>query len=253
MAEPTTKLTTEEARGLAALGQVAGRIRGRDASVTVDFQRGTTGVEPGEVVLLVMSADGALLGRRRVRTAAPTTRVLRAVMMGAEVAVEQLATQGTAPAAPPPLSAKDAELLDRAGFIESPDGADPLEHTRVELELMLRTSATLEEAARELKVSTGRLRQRLSSQVRTLYGIKVGGRAWRLPRFQFAKKGRLVRNVDQVLPSISPTAHPLSVHAWFTSPHQDLVVGPDDTPVTPIAWLEAGHDPALVARLAAEV
>jgi hypothetical protein len=194
-----------------------------------------------------------MLGRRRVRTAAPTAHVLRTVMMGAEVAVEQLATQGPAPAAPPPLSAIDAELLDAAGFIEPPDGADPLEHTRVELELMLRTSATLEAAARELKVSTGRLRQRLSPQVRTLYGIKVGGRAWRLPRFQFAKKGRLVRNLDQVLPNIRATAHPLSVNAWFTSPHQDLVVGDEDTRVTPLAWLEAGYDPALVARLAAEV
>jgi hypothetical protein len=118
--------------------------------------------------------------------------------------------------------------------------------------MLLGESLSLDAAARTLAVSTGRLRQRLAPGERTLYGIKEG-RAWKIPRFQFASKGRLVRGIDQVLPRIRPDAHPLAVAAWFSTPHQDLVVGEDDERVTPRGWLLAGRDPGAVAELAEEI
>ena len=128
-------------------------------------------------------------------------------------------------------------MLDEAGFADAPRNADAggaLERSRIELELLLRESLTLEEAARALAVSSGRLRQRLGPTERTLYGIKEG-RAWRIPKFQFASKGKLVRGIDRVLPRIRPDAHPLAVAAWFSTPHQDLVIGEREERVTPRA------------------
>ena len=114
---------------------------------------------------------------------------------------------------------------------------------------------TLNEAAKVLGVSTGRLRQRLLK--RTLYGMKERS-AWRLPRFQFDpnKKGKLVRGIEYVLPHIRPDAHPLAIEKWFSTPHPDLVVavmGDDEEHVTPLAWLSAGKAPEEVAELAKEI
>ncbi|HMJ13558.1 MAG TPA: hypothetical protein VK524_19195 [Polyangiaceae bacterium] len=251
MAESTVKLTGEEAKGVAALRRVAKKIPARARSVHVHLEEAAAGVEPGEVLVVVLSAAGALVGRPSVHGRAPDVKALRTLLMGADVAAERLTAR--APLPPPPLASGEAELLDEAGLVEKPEGAYPLERAGIELELLLRESLSLDQAARELKVSTGRLRQRLSPDVRTLYGVKVGGRAWRIPRFQFARKGRLVRNLNKVLPRFSAEAHPLSVYTWLTSPHQDLVVGKDEKSVTPIAWLEAGLEPEVVAKLATEV
>jgi hypothetical protein len=88
---------------------------------------------------------------------------------------------------------------------------------------------------------------------RTLFGIK-DGRSWRLPRFQFdAKKKKLVRGIDKVLPRIRLDAHPLEVVTWFSIPHQDLVVGENEEPVTPLDWLAGGRSPETVAQLADEI
>ncbi|HEY2510254.1 MAG TPA: hypothetical protein VGI39_05340 [Polyangiaceae bacterium] len=244
MAETTLRLTAEEAKGLVA---VAKKIpsKGRRAEVQVRDLAGQ--LKKGEAIVFVV-VEGKVMAGRTAIGAATVPQALRALLLGADVAAERLTT--TASPSPPQLAAAEAALLDEAGLVEAPDGNDPLERARIELELLLRESPSLEEAAHELKVSTGRLRQRLGGG--TLYGIKVG-RAWRIPRFQFAKKGRLVRNIEKVLPAVRPEAHPLSVVTWATSPHQDLVVGKHEKPVTPLAWLEAGLDPETVVKLASEV
>ena len=46
---------------------------------------------------------------------------------------------------------------------------------------------SVDEAARTLKVDSSRIRQRLSGDPRSLFGVKVG-KAWRVPRFQFDGK-----------------------------------------------------------------
>lgn len=250
MAELSAKLTRMETQGLLAFSHLARQVREPGQTLELNVEHLLTGVGPDDVVLVVLSTKNALVTRTHVRGRVPDVGALHALLMGADVAAEQLSRR-TSTTPIPPLGRDEAALLDAAGLVDSTHDVDPLERTRVELELMLRQAATLKDAARELKVSSGRLRQRLSKE-RSLYGMK-DGRAWRIPRFQFAKKGRLVRNIDQVLPNISSEAHPLSVHTWFTSPHQDLVAGIDQRPVTPIAWLEAGNDPTVVAKLAIEL
>jgi len=143
--------------------------------------------------------------------------------------------------------------FEEAGLVEGPmDVPSALERTRIELEVLVRNSLTIEEAAKALRVSTSRIRQRLSSKHPTLYGIKEG-RGWRIPRFQFESKGRLVRGIDAVMLHVRRDAHPVVVRDWFTTPHQDLVVGDDDERVTPRAWLSAGRSPDAVAALADEI
>jgi hypothetical protein len=247
MAGGTVRLSQAQALGLAALGKAARKLPAR-AAAEVRFAQ--TAVGERDVVVIVLSTAGALIGRTELVRKVPL-RALRTILVGAEVAAERLATSPPA-AETPPLAASEASLLDRAGLTGAADDTDPLERACIDLELLLRESSSLEEAARELRVSPGRLRQRLSPRVRTLYGIKAG-RGWRIPRFQFAKRGRLARSIDRVLPRVSAEAHPLAIQNWFTSPHQDLVVGDNERQVSPIAWMESGRAPDVVAELAAEI
>ena len=143
-------------------------------------------------------------------------------------------------------------MLEDAGLSEgSMDVPSALERSRIELEVLVRNSLTMAEAAKALRVSTSRLRQRLSSKRPTMYGIKEG-RGWRIPRFQFESRGKLVRGIDAVMPHVRRNAHPVVVRDWFTTPHQDLVVG-DDECVTPRAWLSSGRSANAVAELANEI
>ena len=191
----------------------------------------------------------ALVGRPTARGRATTVRDVRRWV---EAAVDGLAADSDLPMAAG-LSVAEASMLDEAGLPETrPDEAGALERSRVEYELLLRDSLTLEKAAKDLGVSTSRLRQRLSTEVRSLYGIKEG-RGWRIPRFQFQKRGQLVRNIDKVVPHIRAGAHPLAVKTWFLTPHADLPVGDDDEPATPLAWLAAGRPADVVAGLAEEI
>lgn len=203
----------------------------------------------GDVVVVVMGPDGAVAGRPG---ATGRTFTLAEVTRWVQAAVEELSAEAASTPAPE-LSAGDAALLDRAGFAGGRPGAPgALEMSRVEYEVLLRESPTLEAAARELGVSPSRLRQRLSARERTLLGVK-DGRGWRIPRFQFQARGRLVRGLERVLPSVRRDAHPLAIRVWFTAPHPDLSVGDDGRPVSPLAWLAAGHPPATVAELAVEI
>ena len=207
------------------------------------------------VWVVVLGPDEALVSRTKVRGRKVSSRELRLRLAGAEIAVEGLAaippTENL-----PQLTAHEAALLDEAGLSEKQsEGLGALERSRIEFEILVRESLTLNEAAKVLGVSTGRLRQRLLK--RTLYGMKERS-TWRLPRFQFDphKKGTLVRGIDKVLPHLRPDAHPLAIEKWFSTPHPDLVVaimGDDEERVTPLAWLSAGKPPEEVAELATEI
>jgi hypothetical protein len=203
-----------------------------------------------QVVVVVLGGQEGLVSRTKARGRVMSARELRLRLAGAEVAVDGLI------AAPPTsnlpqLTAGEGALLDAAGFREGDSSvAGALERSRIELELLLRESRSLVEAAKSLGVSTGRLRQRLSQ--RTLYGIKEG-RAWRLPRFQFDRRGKPVRGIDKVLPHVRHDAHPLAIANWFSTPHQDLVVGDDEEPVTPLDWLSSGRPAGDVAELSEEI
>lgn len=234
-----------------ALRSAFGKVPAQAEPVPVELPKGAAPLDgPDEVLVLVLGPQGGLVSRRTVRGRALDRRELARHLVGAEIALEELADQHAT--ATPPLAAAEAALLDEAGFRED-DGDRPgaLERSRIRYELLVGQSLPLERAAKVLGVNTSRLRQRLAQ--RTLYGIKVG-RAWKLPAFQFdPRRKKLVRGIEQVLPNLREDAHPLAVATWFTTPHEDLVAGEDDAPLTPVEWLSAGSPVDVVAELVKEV
>jgi len=227
------------------------KVRAQAEPVPVEVQKGTAAVErPDEVLVLVLGAGGGLVSRKAVHGRPVDMRELALNLAGAEAAVEKLALEPALTA--PPLTPPEAALLGRAGLLEA-DGIRPgaLEKSRIEYELLVRQSLPLERASKNLGVNPSRLRQRLAA--RTLYGIKEG-RTWRIPTFQLdARRKKLVRGIDQVLPHLRPDVHPLAVATWFSTPHPDLVVGEDEVRVSPRQWLAAGSSPEVVAKLADEL
>jgi hypothetical protein len=247
MATQTVRLQ-EEARRV--LRQAFGKVRTHAKAVTVELPKGAALVDrPDEVLVLVLGPHMGLVSRTTLHGRAVDMRELELRLAGAEVAVEGLAK---APAVEsPPLSPTEASMLDAAGLIESESaGPGAFEKSQIAYEMLLQRSFTLEQAAKVLDVNPSRLRQRLGQ--RTLYGIK-DGRSWRVPRFQFDAKKKLVRGIEKVLPHIRLDAHPLEVATWFSVPHQDLVVGDKEEPVTPLDWLAGGRSPETVAELADEI
>ncbi len=145
------------------------------------------------------------------------------------------------------LAQHERDILESAGI----DLGGPAEFVRAEITTaaqyaaMLHDALTVDQAAERLRVSAGRVRQRLSD--RTLYGIQSGGRrAWRLPVWQFTRDGA-VPGIAAVLPSVPPQLHPVTVTEFMRATTTDLSVG--GHAVSPIQWLLSGHDPSVVAEL----
>lgn len=206
-------------------------------------------VRPDEVLVLVVGPDAGVATRKALPAKHLDMNTLELLLLGAEAAVDELAQKPAAPS--PPLTSAEGAVLDAAGLAEGVAGPGEYERSTIAFQLLLRRSLTLDKAAKVLGVSTSRLRQRLSEH--TLYGIKEG-RSWKIPTFQLdARRKSLVHGIDKVLPRIDADAHPLAVVSWFTSPHQDLVVGDEETAVTPLQWLSAGRSPGIVAELATEI
>jgi excisionase family DNA binding protein len=150
------------------------------------------------------------------------------------------------------LTAAEVAVLESGGADLTPlpvDQDDPMLAAAVEYAALLATALSVEETAKLLGVHQTRVRQRLTA--RTLYAVRDGN-VWRLPRFQF-EGNRVVPGAERVFPALPADAHPVGVARWFTSRDPDLVVGHDETPVSPRDWLAGGRDPAEVARLAAEL
>lgn len=126
---------------------------------------------------------------------------------------------------------------------------DAFERTQLDYQKLLDESIPLGQAAIMLSTPSHELRRRI--QERALYGIVKEG-VWHLPRFQFVGD-RLLPGLDHVLPAIGYGAHPLELQRWFTLPHQGLVVGDAETPVSPAEWLVTGQPVENVVRLADEV
>ena len=149
------------------------------------------------------------------------------------------------------LSAKQIELLEQGGFeLDRLDFGleDPVARTAFEYSVLRATALTTHAAAKRLGVNASRVRQRLLD--RALYGIKVGDE-WRLPVFQFVRKG-LVPGIVCVLPRLPRNLNPVAVHRWFNTRNPDLEArGEAERWLTPLQWLQAGEDPDVVAELAA--
>lgn len=243
-------LDEKTGRAVSKLGREIEKAAVSTEPVSVKLPDGVPSLESDEIVVLVLSRRGVLASVAHVEGREVEDRDVRLSLAGATVAVESLLREGTASA--PALSGKEAAVLDEAGLTEKARGvgADAVGTARIELEVLLLRSLPLEAAAKLLGVSPSRLRQRLGA--RTLYGIKEKS-GWRLPRFQFGSNRRLVRGIEEVLPHVRVDAHPVAVARWFAAPHQDLVLGAQEQPVSPLQWLSAGHPPRTVAALAEEL
>jgi hypothetical protein len=139
--------------------------------------------------------------------------------------------------------------VDLADFAPREHGAnDPLARTAADYAAILAASLSVPELAGRLGVDESSIRQRLLA--RRLYGIKAG-KGWRIPLFELDDAGHsLVPGLHLVAPHWAD-AHPVEVARWFTQPHLDLL-GPNDEPVSPRAWLLAGGSARTVAALAEE-
>ncbi len=116
---------------------------------------------------------------------------------------------------------------------------------------LVRSSLTVRETAKLLNVNPSRIRQRLGGHPRTLYGFKIG-EEWFVPCFQF-DDNTVIPGIDKVIRELDPNLHPLSVARWFTTPNQDLAVGTDDMPLSPLDWLKGGNPPKIPVELAADL
>lgn len=159
------------------------------------------------------------------------------------------------------LPAEEARLLEEGGFdlaaLHSSDD-DPLALTVAEMAALLETSLTTTEAAGRLGVDASRIRQRLTSEPSTLYGVRLDD-GWRLPLFQFASPGEgEIRAGDGLLPGWAQVAaavpeglHPVALQRWLVTPNAELTPrGLElEGPVSPKDWLRLGQGPEAVADL----
>ncbi|HYI09793.1 MAG TPA: hypothetical protein VEK57_12085 [Thermoanaerobaculia bacterium] len=134
------------------------------------------------------------------------------------------------------MNAADEERMRRS--------PDPRARTRQRFTLLLANSLDVPTVAQLLRESLPVTEERLTR--RRLYGFesKLG---WRVPAFQFAH-GQIVRDLDRVVPRLRHDLHPLEVVNWFHRENPDLQLS--DQHVSPLAWLQAGGDPGVVAHLA---
>jgi hypothetical protein len=153
------------------------------------------------------------------------------------------------------LSAAEAKALERGGFrLEAVDlgTEDPLARTAAEFAALLKTSLSTNEAARRLGVDASRIRQRLTSQSPTLYGIRLDS-GWVIPEFQFDGH-KLLTGISEVVPNFDPELHPVSVFRWFTMPNPDLVADElGGRALSPRDWLRLGYPPGAVAEVARDL
>jgi hypothetical protein len=164
-------------------------------------------------------------------------------------AMEALASGTPAGSATPAAALTESEeaALREAGSLRHalPAFADRASTKTAVATLQLQAEAlTVKQAAAKLKVTEGRIRQRLAA--RTLFGIPTSG-GWRIPLVQFGTTG-LVRGLEQVLPALRSDAHPLVVEHFLSSPHVDLIL--DREQLSPLEWLASGGDVSVVVELA---
>ncbi|HEX5416305.1 MAG TPA: hypothetical protein VFZ25_11610 [Chloroflexota bacterium] len=147
------------------------------------------------------------------------------------------------------LTAEESAALQRGGMNPDwrrDDATNPTVHTAAAYAALLASSLTVAQTARLLGIDASRIRHRLAE--RTLYGIREKS-GWRLPAFQFTTNG-LIPGIERVIPALPPSLHPLAVLGWFTRPNSDLHDDADQTPISPLDWLQTGRNPEPVAQLA---
>ncbi len=147
------------------------------------------------------------------------------------------------------LTADELSFLREGGV--DPDGEirglDPVVRGVAEHAAILKSALTTAEVAAALGVTEARVRQRL--QKRTLFGIETR-HGWRIPSFQLSEEGELP-GWSEVAPRLPAGLSAVELLGWLTLPNADLVVGEEETPVSPLDWLRAGRSPKVAAAVAA--
>lgn len=142
------------------------------------------------------------------------------------------------------LSALRAANVDLSG---PPPAASPAATTASAYARMLGEALTVDECARELGVTPGRIRQRVNE--RSVHAVRSRAHGeWRLPRWQFGDQG-VISGLETVLPQLPESLHPLAVEHFMTAAVPDLDV--NGAPLSPVQWLQSGGDPRAVVELAA--
>lgn len=156
----------------------------------------------------------------------------------------------------PGLSVGEYEALHRGGATAAELKLGPAlwalarRSSGIKYQALLKGSLSVEQAARRLRLTSGRLRQLLVAG--RLYGVKVGT-DWRIPAFQFQGK-ELVPGIGTVVAKLRREPGLLAIYNWFTAPNPDLRTEVDaEDAFTPLDWLRSGHPPEQVASLAAEL
>ena len=152
------------------------------------------------------------------------------------------------------LTTGEAEALRRGGFSLEPEDLgreDPLARTAAEFVALLKASLSTAAVARKLGVDPSRIRQRLTSQPPSLYGIRLSS-GWVIPDFQF-DGDRLIPGVGDVVAGLDPELHPVAVQRWFTTPNPDLMVEDESRSLSPRDWLRFGLPAQAVIDLAADL
>jgi hypothetical protein len=139
------------------------------------------------------------------------------------------------------LTKAEAEALERGGFVLDPDSSteDPLAETAAEYAALLKSSLSTSEAANRLGVDPSRIRQRLTSDPPTLYGIRIET-SWYIPEFQF-DGNELIHGIGEIIAHLDPELHPVAIFRWFTTPNPDLSTDkPRARSRSPRDWLRLG-------------
>lgn len=169
---------------------------------------------------------------------------MTAAVVGGALAVSGAALLGyaffTSEAAPGEHVSPELQAMNAADEERMRQFPDPRARTRQRFALLFANSLDVLTVAQLLREPLPVTEERLTG--RRLYGFdsKIG---WRVPAFQFSQ-GRIVRNLDHVVPRLRQDLHPLEVVNWF---HRD---NPDLQHVSPVTWLQAGGDVGIVAHLA---
>lgn len=119
--------------------------------------------------------------------------------------------------------------------------------TAVRTAQLMTDALSAAEAATQMHVTPGRVRQRITAG--TLFAVQTPA-GWRLPRFQFTDTGVLA-GLDRVLAVLPADVQPLVVARFFTAPSPDLLIDGEPTGVS--QWLAAGGDIGSVLALAADL
>ncbi|MEI6510934.1 MAG: hypothetical protein WCO25_02715 [Candidatus Uhrbacteria bacterium] len=151
-----------------------------------------------------------------------------------------------------PLTDDERATLVRGGFDPVPrdygDDDPALRYQRFCDEIVT-TALTPEDAAVRLKVPVAAVWKLIGD--RTLCTIHSHGRVSGIPAFQFLPDGGgLVPGIGEVSRAIPSPVTVFEIASWLVVKHPDLVVGEEETPLTPLEWLAAGHDPSVAAQLA---